>query len=119
MWCVCGGQCGRVREELTGAGQPLSVGAELDGGDGLGVSGQRELHSVVWFGRVGLETETSRQSQPALTGLQYLTPEAVYWKRNPRDVTPQTSNTSSTQRRTTKRDHDSVTRLTSSQSPDI
>ena len=48
--CVC------VRR-LTGAGEPLPVGAELHRGNGLGVSGQRELHRVVWLGRVSLEAE--------------------------------------------------------------
>ena len=46
----------RVRERsLTGAGQPLSVGAELDRGDGFRVAGQGELQAVVGLGRRRLE----------------------------------------------------------------
>lgn len=48
------------RRQLTGAGQPLSVGAEFNRRHCLRVSGQRELHCVVWFGRVGLEMHHNR-----------------------------------------------------------
>lgn len=47
---------------LTGAGEPLSAGAELDRGNGLRVSGQGELHRVVGFSRVRLETHKHTQT---------------------------------------------------------
>lgn len=62
------------RRHLTGAGQPLSVGAEFYRRHGFCVSGQRELHRVVWFGRVGLETHHNG-SKTRLKGRQR-------WKMN-------------------------------------
>ena len=40
---------------LTGAREPLSVGAELDGGDGFSVAGQGEFQTVVGLGWCRLE----------------------------------------------------------------
>ena len=51
---------GLERESLTGAGQPLSVGAELDRGDGFRVAGQGELQAVVGLGRRRLEQKPDK-----------------------------------------------------------
>lgn len=58
---------------LTGAGQPLSVGAEFDRRHGLRVSGQRELHRVVWFGRVGLQTHHNMSKTRFIVEIQMQT----------------------------------------------
>ena len=57
MWSVLLVTVQSLEEGLTRAGKPFSIRAELDTGDSLGVSGQRKLHSIVWFGWVGLKIQ--------------------------------------------------------------
>lgn len=72
---------------LTGAGQPLSVGAELDRGDGFSVASQRELQAVVWFGGCRLQRAKAKVGK---LSIQVWQQRFVLAATQPRDPTGNT-----------------------------